>query len=250
MQDYSAGLSLDGDVNGYGEDVSLKYRYFDEKNNPGMFLYKENRLELSSTTEKDFALEQEKKIKTILSRRGSGISEDDFGPVSYRNVFYADVLFKGIFYLEPVVFQGGFRLQDYDLNTNYFRMSPYLSVNYDMFPSVSLYADFKPSMQVTDNMELLQTPFTAATTGYAMPVEDTDLKTGVNFNLFEAFVDVYYGYRSIKDNVYLDATEGGHAGDYIFSYRNDDIDYSFEGVSLETLNAKNIKIKLDYRHTI
>jgi hypothetical protein len=247
MQDYSAGLDLNGDINGYGADISLKYGYFDEKNNSGLFLYKENRLELKTVTEKDFALEQEKKIKTILSA-GGYYSEVHIGPASYNNVFSVDVLFKGIFYFEPVVFQGGFRLQDYNMHANYFRMSPYLSVNYDMFPAVSLYADFKPQMQVTDNTGLLKTPFTAASTGYAMPVEDTDLKTGVNFSLFEAFVDIYYGYKSIRNNVYLDASEGSGPGDYIFSYRNNDIDYSFAGISLETLKTGNIKIKLDYEY--
>jgi hypothetical protein len=247
QQDYEAGCSLSGDINSYGVDAMVNYKYFDEKNSGGGYLYKENRLELSGNAEKDFTLGDQKKIKTILSVSGWD-SEVIIGPLQYKNTFNLDLFFKGIFYFEPVVFQGGFRIQDFDFAGNYYRMSPFLKVNYDILPQFSIYADFKPEMKVIDNTELLVEPFTAASSSANMPSENINFRAGAQFDIFETFFDVFYGYKSINNNVYLDATEGGGQGDYIFSYKNDDLDYSCAGFSVETLKLKNIKITLDYEY--
>jgi len=250
MQNYEAGVSASGAINTFGVDAAVKYVYFDEKNNAGGFLYREDRLAIKANIEKDFAAEQEKKIKTMLSVDG-WYSEVNMDGKSYTGVFNLNMLFMGIFYFEPVVFKGGIRLQDYNLDINYYRMSPYLSVAYDALPALSFYADFNPIMQVVDNTEFLKTPFTAAaaSAGFEMPMETADLQAGARANVFDTAIDLFYGYKSIINNIYLDASAStADAHGFAFSYSNDDLDYSFAGISVETLKLKNIKVKFDYRY--
>ncbi len=247
MQDYEAGLSLSGDINSFGFDGAVNYVYFDERSRSGFFLYKENRLELAANIEKDFAAGQEKKVKTMLSISGW---YSDVGAMPYKNSFNFDLVFKGIFYFEPVVFQGGFLIQDYNADKNHYRMSPYLAVNFDVLPALSIYADFKPKMQVTDNTELLRTHFTKAAVLKQLPVENVNLRTGAQLNLFEAFFDIFYGYKKISSNAYLDARVAAAPddNDCVFSYSSNDLEYNYAGISVETLKLKNIKIKLDYEY--
>jgi hypothetical protein len=211
-------------------------------------LYKENRLAVRANAEKDFAIEYEKKIKTMLTV-DTWFSEVNMEGARCAGVFNIDVLFKGIFYFEPVVFKGGLRLQDYNLDKNYYRMSPYLSAAYDVLPALSFYADFKPEMKVVDNTEFLKIPFTRASADFEMPAENVNLQTGARTNVLDTFIDVFWGYKSVKDNIFPDtipATAGAHG--YAYSWSNNDIDYSFAGISIETLKLKNIKIKFDYEY--
>lgn len=245
LQNYEAGVSVSGNINTFGLDAAVSYTYFDEKNNYPDLLFKENRLAIKTNVEKDFTIAQEKKIKTMLSLDAWGgeaaIEEQRYG------TFNMDLILMGIFYFEPVVVKGGLRIQDYNLHKNFYRMSPYLSASYDALPYLSFYADFKPKMQVVDNTEFLKLPFTRASE-FDMPLESVNFKAGAQANFFDTFIDLFFGYKSVSDNIYLDTAEGAGRHDYAYAYRNNDIDYTYAGISVETLKLKNIKVKFDYEY--
>jgi outer membrane receptor protein involved in Fe transport len=99
-----------------------------------------------------------------------------------------------------------------------------------------------------DNTELLKRPFTRASL-FELPAESVNLQAGARLNVFDTFIDLFYGYKSIKDNIYLDSVASTilqHG--YVFSYSNNDLDYSCAGISVETLKLKNIKVKFDYEY--
>ena len=240
LRDFNIGVNFSGNIGDITNDISLMYNYFEQINSINMFLYKENRLNLKFSIEKDFNVEQQKRVKTILN--GDLYGGESFLQNKIYNPVYMDFIFKAILYFEPFILQGGLRLQDFKQAANEFRISPYVFASYDFVSGLSFYAVFRPQMTIVSNIDALTTPFVVANDFYKPELEKINLKTGININIFEMFFDLYYGYKSVNDYLVLN----NKPGDYIFTHYNCNIDYSFFGVSFETLRIKEFKILLDY----
>ncbi|MCE5299456.1 MAG: TonB-dependent receptor, partial [Spirochaetia bacterium] len=127
---------------------------------------------------------------------------------------------------------------------NYFSASPYLDLNYDPFPFLSLYARFKPEMHPADYTQLMPGKFLAASATLKPASESVDLKTGVNLNVFDVFGDVYYGHYNIKNNIYIDEAGSTRA----FTLYNNDIEYNYSGVSAEVMRSGPFTVTLGYEY--
>lgn len=240
LRNFIAGANFSGDIGCVAGDLSLFYVYFDQMNSANMFLYKENRLDLKFSFEKDFNVEQQKRVKTTLT--GDLWGGESFLTNKIYNPFYLDFIFKAILYFEPFVLQGGIKLQNFRLEENEFRMSPYVFASYDLISGFSLYATFKPQMNIISNTDALTMPFILANNFYKPELEKINLKTGININFFEMFFDIFYGYKSISDYLFLN----NKSGNYVFTYYNCNLDYSYFGLSIESLRMKELKILINY----
>jgi|DewCreStandDraft_4_1066084.scaffolds.fasta_scaffold02407_6 hypothetical protein len=242
LRNFSGSASFSGNIANITGDLSLSYSYFDQINSDNYFLYKENRFNLKFLLEKDFSVEQQKRVKTTLST-DFYIGENLIDDIIY-NPFYLDMIFKAILYFEPFVLQGGVKIQDFKLKDNEFRMSPYVFASYDFISGISFYATFKPQMKVISNIDILNLSFVIANTSYKPELEKVNFKAGVNINLLEIFFDIYYGYKSISDYLFLN----NKPGDYVFTHYNCDLEYSYFGLSVESLHIKELKILIDYTY--
>lgn len=242
LRNFSGNVNFSGNIADITGDLSLSYTYFDQINSDKDFLYKENRFNLKFLLEKDFTVEQQKRVKTTLST-DFYMGENLIDSVSY-NPFYLDMIFKAILYFEPFVLQGGLKIQNFKFKENEFRMSPYVFTSYDFISGISFYATFKPQMNVLSNIDVLNLPFVMASSFYKPELEKVNLKAGVNINLFEIFFDIYYGYKSISDYLFLN----NKPGDYVFAHYNCNLDYSYFGLSVESLRIKELKILIDYTY--
>ncbi len=240
LRNFVAGINFSGNIGDVSGDLALIYTYFDQITSANMFLYKENKANLKLSLEKDFNVEQQKRVKTTLTAdfyAGENIIDNEvFNPV------YLDIIFKAILYFEPFILQGGIKIQDFKFANNEFRMSPYIFASYDMTAGVSFYATFKPQMNIISNIETLFVPFVLANSSYKPELEKTNLKAGINVNFFEMFFDVFYGYKSISDYLFLN----NKSGEVIFTHYNCNLDFNYFGISVETLRIKELKILLDY----
>jgi len=240
-----AGLNAGTSIGEIKANAIFQYDYFGQANNADTILYKENRFTNSIGLEKDFVVGDSNKVESMLTINYF-IGKTGFYDGTQSNIFNMDAFFKGIFHFEPVMFQGGIKFQDYSLLENYYRVSPYLGVDFDLTPSVSAYLDFKPEMKAVDYISVLGgTPFLAPNKNLIMPVENISMKAGFNLNIFSMFFDLYYLYESISDNIYIDEVSGMPD---VFSLNNNDIDYNAFGISAETLKINNLSIKADYEH--
>ncbi|MBP7791810.1 MAG: TonB-dependent receptor [Candidatus Goldbacteria bacterium] len=240
LRDFVAGINFSGNIKDVISDISFIWTYFDQINSEDVFLYKENRLNLKFSIEKDFNVEQQKRVKTTLNSDIYG--GDAFMEGSNYNPFYLDLMLKAILYFEPFILQGGIRAQYFKLDNDNFRMSPYIFASYDLFSGVSFYAVFKPQMNVISNIDVLTIPFVSANGSYKPELEKVNVKTGFNINFFEMFFDVYCGYKSINDYLFLNS----ESGDFIFTNHNCSLDFRYYGLSVETLHIKELKILFDY----
>jgi hypothetical protein len=169
LRNFNLGANFSGEIGDLAGDISLIYNYFDQINSANMFLYKENRLNLKFSFDKDFNVEQQKKVKTILN--GDLYGGENFLLNKIYNLFYMDFIFKAILYFEPFVLQGGVRLQDFNQTENEFRMSPYIFASYDFIPGISFYTVFKPQMNIISNIDTLSMPFVMANDFYKPGLE-------------------------------------------------------------------------------
>ncbi|MCX8094444.1 MAG: hypothetical protein N3E50_09815 [Candidatus Goldbacteria bacterium] len=240
LKDFNLGVNFSGNIGDVTGDISLLYNYFDQINSNNVFLYKENRLNLKFYIEKDFNVEQQKRVKATLN--GDLYWGENFLQNKIYNPIYLDFLFKSILYFEPFILQGGVRMQQFKQAISEFRMSPYVFASYDFISGLSFYAIFKPQMNVILNIEELKQPFIIANDFYKPALERINFISGININFMEMFFDIYYGFKSVSDYIFLN----NRPGDYIFTYYNCNLDYSFCGISFETLRIKEFKILLDY----
>lgn len=242
LRNFIAGVNFSGDIGWIAGDLSLIYEYFDQINFSNIYLYKENRFNFKFSFEKDFNVVQQKRVKATLTADLYG-GESFFSNKIY-NPIYLDFIFKAILYYEPFVLHGGVKIQNFKLANNEFRMSPYVFANYDFFYGISFYAVFKPQMNIVSNIDALTMPFIVANDFYKPELENVNLRTGININLFEIFFDIYYGYKSISDYLFLDKKNES----YVFTHFNCNLDYSYFGLSVESLRINELKILLDYTY--
>jgi len=242
LRNLAAAINFSGNIGDVTGDLSLIYTYFDQINSANMFLYKENRGTLKLSLEKDFNVEQQKRVKTTLTADLYGgesfLDNERFNPVCL------DTIFKAILYFEPFILQGGVKIQDFKLINNEFRMSPYIFASYDIIAGVSFYATFKPQMNIISNIDTLFIPFVLANNLYKPELEKTNLKAGANINFFEVFFDIFFGYKSISDYLFLNIKPG----ETVFTYYNCNLDFNYFGLSVETLRIKELKLLLDYTY--
>ncbi len=241
----TAGFNVETNIQEIKTNALFQYDYFAQSNDANNIFYKENRFTNNIGLEKDFVVGNERKVKTMLSI-DYYIGDPCFTDGTHTNIFNISAFFKGIFHFEPIIFQGGIKFQDYNLIENYYRVSPYLNIDYDLTPAISAYIDFKPEMKTVDYINILgDTPFIAPNKNLIMPVENTSVKAGFNLNFFSLFFDLYYIYESISDNIYINEMP---TMPHVFSLFNNDLDYNAFGVSLETLKIMNLSISADYEH--
>ncbi|HRU38882.1 MAG TPA: hypothetical protein P5511_03315, partial [Candidatus Goldiibacteriota bacterium] len=246
-QNYEASGAYSGMLEKMSLDTAVKYSYLDTRRDYSGLVYIENRLSVKASAERDFDFENGRKVKALFSV-DTWFSDISAMGKRYWPAFNIEAVLKGIFYLEPFVFQGGFRIQDYNLHKNFYRMSPYLSADWDALPYLGLYAEFKPKMGVVDTFEYQKTPFVALNE-HEMEAENASARAGARINVFETFVDAYYGYRSVRNNMYPDTvTHTASDMSRVFVIKNNDIDTAYAGISVETVNVKDIKVRARYEY--
>lgn len=223
--------------------VLVKYDYFDQTAKGPSYIYKENRFTNRITAEKNFTVDAERKVKTIGALSWHTAEIYGYGE-RVGSALDIDLNMLGIFYFEPIVFQGGLRFQDYSLKENYYRISPFFNFTYDINGAISAYVKFAPEMKAQDSMELLSVPFTALNAAARPAVESVDVRGGFNVNAFSVFADIYGGFAGIKDALNIDDPDG----DGLFCAYNTDYETPYAGVRLETLKIKNFSAAFSYEY--
>ncbi|HDQ26769.1 MAG TPA: hypothetical protein ENN43_08515 [bacterium] len=240
---FNASAGFSGTTAGVDYNAVVKYLYFTLQRDGGRAVYTENRAEAGAYAERDFMADDKTKIKAVVNAKGYGaFTESDF--IDYSNPYDIESVFKVILYFEPVIFQGGFRVQGYRDDKEYYRMSPYLSAAWDILPWASLYADFKPRLMTPDYTEKLRVPFILPSKDALVPAQSANLRTGLNMSLFEVFADLYFSYYSVKNYAYLDTP----AGENYFTFYNRDLDYTEAGITVETLKIRDFKVVAGYSY--
>jgi outer membrane cobalamin receptor len=234
---YSFALST------YIIDAQLQYRYFGALDSSNDYAYKENRTSFKGTLEKDFELEGGSKVKTITSLDVSDSDQSILG-TPYDNTLDFNLFTKGILYLEPWVVQLGIRIQDYSFTQNNFSADPYIKLNFDILPDLSAYAEFLPELKSPDYTLLIPGSFVVASGTLKPSTDNVYAKAGLDFTLFDVFCSMYYGYRSVKDNIYMDLVPGSNA----YTLYNNNVDYSFAGAEVETLKTRNFTLSASYEY--
>ncbi len=234
---YSFGLEK------YLINAAVSYQYLGILKDGGGYVFKENRTSLKASVERDFDIDGGSKVK-LVSMLDGWHANQSYGNELRDNCMNLNIFAKGILYLEPWVVQIGLSLRDFKLADNYFALNPYIKANYDILPDLSAYAEFTPEMAIPDYAAMLPGHFIKPASGIKPTTENIDLKAGVNFNFFEVFFNAYYGYKSLKDNIYLDEIPGTG----IFEPLNNSLDYSFAGIELETLKLKGLTISAGYEY--
>ena len=236
----SAGYSFS--LGSYLVNALLQYQYMGDLDGASAYVYKENRTSLKASVEKDVDL-YSSKVKLMSSLDGWHANQY-MGQAVYDNNINMNLLVKGIMYLEPWVVQLGFRFQDYKFTTNYFSADPYIKVYYDILPDLSAYASYTPEMKAPDYFEVLPGSFIIASNSVKPSTDNENLKAGLNFSIAGVFCNSYFGYRSIKDNIYIDTVPGANA----FTLYNNDLDYSFAGIEIETIKLKDLSLSTGYEY--
>ncbi len=228
---------------GFDFDAGASYSYLDNFSAGGELIFRERRAAGEINMERDFKIAGQRKVKTIITASiyGSDIFTRGAGS---RGIFDLDILLKGIFYFEPFVFQGGLRAQDHSCGENYYRMSPYLRANYDISPKMSVYANFTPQLKPADYMNIMEEPFIAANTDVKPAGEYADFKTGAHALAGNIFFDVFYGYKSVKNNIYLTRPDKNGP----VTLRNNDIEYTYTGIRAETIKSGNFSLSAGYTY--
>jgi hypothetical protein len=222
----------------------VKYDYFDQTATGPSVIHKENRFTNSLTAEKNFTVDSGRKVKTLGSI--SWYTADIFsGGIQAGRAFWLDVAMTGIFYFEPVVLQGGIRFQDYSMEKNYYRISPYLNFTYDISGALAAYIRFAPEMREQDSLALLAGPFMAFNKEARPAIESNNIRGGFNLNLFGFFADIYAGFTATKDGHFIDETEEGSGA---FCVKNGDFDLGYAGIKVETLKVRNLSASVSYEN--
>ena len=207
---------------------------------------KESRFTNKYLLERDFGQDSEK-IKAVMAvsyRVGDSFNNG----INNKNTYYIDMFLKGIMHLEPVILQAGLRWQDHTFIKNYYRVSPYLALNYDVLPQLSVYAEFKPEMreQDTDSLRLLAMPFMRVNPELKMPSENVNIKVGATLNILWFFVETYYRFCSVSDYAFYDET----ANTRTFGLVNADLDYSEMSVAVQILKLNEFSFGTEYKYTL
>lgn len=241
--DVSLTANYSGKAAEYGFSGTIGYTYFNAENNLAERLYKENRTVFNASMDRDFDIENGKKMK-LMSSLDFWAAEQTIAGTIYQGVVNADLLVKGILYFEPAVIQAGLRIRDYRLTENKFYLGFYLNANYDILPDLSVYACMDPTMQAPDYILLMQGKFIYPTAAVKPGTDLLDIKTGVNWNIAGVFVDVFWGYKMTENSYMLDEVLNSR----FYTLLNNDLEYSRAGISFETLKIKNISLNISYEY--
>ena len=241
--DVSLTATFSGKAAEYGFSGTLGYTYFNSQNDADVRIYKENRTSFSASMDRDFDIDNGKKIK-LVSTLDFWDAEQFMQQKVYQGVVNADLLVKAIMYLEPVVVQAGLRLRDYRVTGNNFYPGFYLKADYDIIPDLSVYAAMDPTMHVPDYTLLMPGNFLAPDPALAPATDLLDLKTGVNWNVLGVFIDAYWGYKIIDNSLMRDEAVSSR----YYTFLNNDLEYSRAGISVETLKTKNISLNMSYEY--
>ena len=236
--------SLSGTLEGFDLKGMLSYGY-SAKKTADFFAYKENRLMLSASGEKDYMLDEGRRIKGSLSLDLKGFDRF-YAAGSDRGGFEIGGLFKAIFFFEPVNLQAGLKVSGYAAGTDYFWLSPYLRASYVPFSWLSLYVDFTPDMAGPEYFGFISSPYLQPSAGVKPAAENMDFRGGAYLSLPGVFTELFWGAKGIKNNLYLDDADA----DGLFEYRNNDIEYTYAGISAETVKMNNLSViaSYTYRH--
>lgn len=243
--DYSRALlkgSLNGEIEGFGIGGKMSYGY-SAKKSAGGFAYKENVLSVSASGERDFISEKGGRIKAGASVDFSVF--DRYYPSGSDSAgFDLGALLKVIFFLEPVNLQAGLKISSYVAGVDYFWLSPYIRASYMPFSWLSFYADFTPDMEAPEYFDFTASPYILPSAGVKPSAENFDFRGGVYLNGWGMFTEVFWGIKGIKNNLYLDDADA----DGIFEYHNNDIEYTYAGISVETLRLKDLSVITSYTY--
>lgn len=241
-----SGAALKGSAAGAIEGFDLKgivsYGYSAKKSGEH-FTYKENTLSLSASGEKDYMLEDDKRIKAMLSADFRGFDRVYPGGAD-RGGFELGALIKAILFLEPVNMQAGLKLSGYAAGADYFWMSPYLRASFVPVSWLSFYIDFTPDMSGPDYAGFISSPYLLPSSGVKPAAENMDFRGGAYLNAAGIFTEVFWGAKGIKNNLYIDDVDS----DGIFEYRNNDIEYTYAGLSAETMKIKDLSVMVSYTY--
>ncbi len=241
LDDISGDADFSAEIKDYILSLKLKYNYFAQNNGDGEYIYKENRFTNNIDLSKDFLLKDNNKVR-FVSQISYFISDIYLLNKNIEKVYNIDALIKGIFCFDKIVFHGGARLQNFNFYKNYFRVSPFFSINYDMLPSLALYGVFKPEMSIPDYVKKANIPFLIANEDLKPSFDSTNIETGINLNIFNLNNKLYYGYKSIKDYIYIDELERTN----IFSFYNGDLTYWFAGIKIENIKTESVNVIIGY----
>ncbi len=231
LDDINANADFSTEIMDYVLSFKLKYNYFSQSKGDNTYIYKENRFTNNIDFSKDFLFKEGNKVK-FVSEIFYFISNIFLFDKEIIGSYNIDVLLKGIFCFEKIVFHGGIRLQNFNFKTNYFRASPFFSINYDIFPVFSIYGIFKPQMDVPDYIKNANKPFLVPDENLKPSFDSVNIETGINLNILNLNSKIYYGYKNIRDFIVLDEIEKTH----IFSFYNRDVAFWFSGIKIETIS--------------
>ncbi len=245
--DYSKALlkgALNGEIEGFGISGLLSYGYSAKK--PGnVFAYKENILSIAASGEKDFIQEEGGRIKANVSLNLSVF--DRFYPsAGDTGGFDLGILLKAIFFFEPVNLQAGLKISGYAAGADYFWLSPYVRASYIPLSWLSVYIDFTPDMKAPEYFNFNASPYLLPSAGVRPSAENFDFRGGAYISGLGLFTEIFWGSKGIKNNIYIDDADS----DGIFEYHNNDIEYTYAGISVETLKMKDLSViaSYTYRH--
>lgn len=241
LDDIGAAADFFTDIKDYAITLKFKYNYFAQSSGNNQYIYKENRFTNNIELSKDFLLKDDNKVK-FLSRISYFISNIFAWNKNLEKVYNIDALIKGIFYFDKIIFHGGVRLQNFNIKENYFRASPFFSVNYDILSVFSLYGVLKPEMDIPDYIKKIDRPFLVPKENLKPASDSVNIETGVNINIFNMNSKIYYGYKNTRDFIILDEIESSR----IFSFYNRDISFWFTGIKIETIKTENMTVISNY----
>ncbi len=241
--DLSFMASFSGKAAEYGFSGNVGYTYFNSQNDLKQKIYKENRTMISASLDRNFDIENETKIKLVSSLNFWAAEQLMEGAV-YQGVLNTDLLIKGILYFEPLVVQAGIRIVDYKLTDNNFYLGLYANANYDILPNVSIYAAMDPTMRAPDYILTSPGKFIAPNASLKPSSDLLDIRTGINWNLESIFLNAYWGYKieknALMNNEVLNAK--------YFTLINNDLEYDYAGLSIETQKVQNISFVAAYEY--
>ncbi|MBN2754129.1 MAG: TonB-dependent receptor [Candidatus Goldbacteria bacterium] len=230
-----------GELNGYFYDAGFKYSHENISSVSGGGIYRENRGSVHIDAEKDFEIEQGRRVRAFASFK-SRLSNIFSAGENYPSAFNMDLALKSVFNFDPVSLMLGIRLQDDALIINTMRVSPYLNINCPVFSVAEFYFIFDPKMNAPDYSAAQD--YTYINRDFRIPSENISLKAGGTLNLFEVYTDIFFGMKSADDYGYYE--ESSEKGAFVLV--NADIDYTYAGISVQTLKAGNFSFNAEYTY--
>jgi len=230
-----------GELGGYFYDAGFKYSHENISSVSAGGVFRENRGTLYIDAEKDFEMEQGRKVRAFASLK-TRLSNIFSAGENYPSAFNMDLAVKSVFNFDPVSLMLGIRLQDDMLTLNTMRVSPYLNINCPLFSYAELYFIFDPKMNAPDYSAAGD--YTYINRDFRIPSENISLKTGGTLNLFEIYTDVFFGMKSVDDYGYYE--ESSEKGAFVLV--NADFEYTYAGISIQTLKAGNFSLNAEYTY--